>query len=57
MLIYCDSQYMIAIAKNNSYNVKNRHVQQIHNVVKLLLKCGTLSINYIKLGQSLKRGN
>jgi len=38
----------IAIAKNKSYNGKNRHLQLRHNLVKQLLKSGTISIDYVK---------
>nr|KYP36589.1 Retrovirus-related Pol polyprotein from transposon TNT 1-94 [Cajanus cajan] len=46
--IHCDNQSAIAIAKNKSYNGKNRHIQLRHNIVKKLLKDGTISINYVK---------
>ena len=46
--IHCDSQSAIAIAKNTSYNGKNRHVRLRHNVVKQLQKYGTISIDYAK---------
>jgi hypothetical protein len=45
--IHCDSQSAIAVAKNSSYNGKNRHVQLRHKVVKQLQKCGTISIDYV----------
>ena len=43
--MHCDCQSIIAIAKNKSYNGKNRHIQLRHNLVKQLLKSGTISIN------------
>ena len=46
--VHCDSQSAIAVAKNKSYNGKNRHIQLRHNVVKQLLKDGTISIDYVK---------
>jgi hypothetical protein len=46
--IHCDSQSAIAIAKNTSYNGKNRHVRLRHNIVKQLQKYGTISIDYVK---------
>jgi hypothetical protein len=45
--IHCDSQSAIAVAKNSSYNGKNRHVHLRHKVVKQLQKCGTISIDYV----------
>jgi len=38
VLIHCDYQSVIAIAKNKNYNGKNRHIQLRHNLVKQLLK-------------------
>jgi len=32
--IHCDCQSAIAIAKNKTYNGKNRHIQLKHNLVK-----------------------
>jgi len=46
--IHCDCQSTIAIAKNKTYNGKNRHIQLRHNLVKQLLKRGTISIDYVK---------
>jgi len=45
---HCDCQSAIAIAKNKSYNRKNRHIQLRNNLVKPLLKSGTISIDYVK---------
>ena len=46
--IHCDCQSPIVIAKNKTYNGNNRHIQLIHNLVKQLLKRGTISIDYVK---------
>ena len=46
--MHCDCQAAIAIAKNKTFNGKNRHIQLRHNVVKQLLKDGTISIDYVK---------
>ena len=46
--MHCDCQVAIAIAKNKTFNGKNRHIQLRHNVVKQLLKDGTISIDYVK---------
>ena len=45
----CDCQLKITIAKNKTYNGKNKHIQLTHNLVKQLLKSETISINYVKL--------
>jgi len=46
--IHCDCQSTIAIAKNKNYNGNNKHIQLRHNLVKQLLKSGTISIDYVK---------
>ena len=46
--MHCDSQSAIAIAKNKTFNGKNRHIQLRHNMVKQLLKDGTIFIDYVK---------
>ena len=51
--IHCDYRLAIAIAKNKTYNEKNRHIQLRHNLVKQLLKRGTLSIDYVKSERNL----
>ena len=42
------------MAKNKTFNGKNRHIQLRHNVVKQLLKDGTISIDYVKLEGNLE---
>jgi len=54
VLMHCDCQSAIAIAKNKSYNGKNRHIQLRHNLVKQLLKSGTISIDYVKSERNLE---
>jgi len=51
--IHCDCQSAITIAKNKTYNGNNRHVQLRHNLVKQLLKRGTISIDYVKSERNL----
>jgi len=51
--MHCDCQSAITIAKNKSYNGKNRHIQLRHNLVKQLLKNGTISIDYVKSERNL----
>ena len=46
--IHCDFQSTIAIAKNKKYNGRNKHIQLRHNLVKQVLKSGTISIDYVK---------
>ncbi|XP_043809042.1 uncharacterized protein LOC122722409 [Manihot esculenta] len=46
--VCCDCQAAIAIAKNKTFNGKNRHIRLRHNVVKQLLKDETISIDYVK---------
>ena len=46
--LHGDCQAVIAIAKNKTFNGKNRHIQLRHNVVKQLLKDRTISIDYVK---------
>jgi len=46
--IHCDCQSAIATAKSKTYNGKNKHIQLRHNLVKQLLKRGTISIYYVK---------
>ena len=51
--MHCDCQLAIAIPKNKNYNGKNRHIQLRHNLVKQLLKSGTISIDYVKSERNL----
>ncbi|KAG8642354.1 hypothetical protein MANES_12G078151v8 [Manihot esculenta] len=44
----CDCQAAIAIAKNKTFNGKNRHIRLKHNVIKQLLKDGTIFMDYVK---------
>ena len=46
--MHCDFQSAIAVAKNKTFNGKNRHIQLRHNVVKQLLKDGKIFIDYMK---------
>ena len=46
--IHCDCQSTIAIAKNKTYKGKNIHIQLRQNLVKRILKSGTISIDYVK---------
>ena len=51
--IHCECQLAIAIAKNKTYNGKNKHIKLRHNLVKQLLKRGTISIDYVKPERNL----
>ena len=53
MSMHCDSQSLINVAKNKTYNGKNRYIQLRHDIVKQLLKNGTISIDYVKLEGNL----
>ena len=46
--MHCDCQAAISIAKNKTFNGKNRHIRLRHEVVKQLLKDGIISIDYVK---------
>ena len=46
--MYYDSQSVIVVAKNKTFNGKNKYIQLRHNVVKQLLKDGTIFIDYVK---------
>ena len=51
--MHCDCQVAISIAKNKSFNGKNRHIRLRHDVVKQLLKDGVVSIDYVKSEMNL----
>jgi len=51
--MHCDCQSTIVIAKNKTYNGKNKHIQLKHNLVKQLLKSRTISIDYVKSERNL----
>ena len=46
--MHCDCKSAIDVAKNKTFNGKNRHIRVRHNVVKQLLKDGIISIDYVK---------
>lgn len=46
--MHCDCQAAITIAKNKTFNGKNRHIRLRHDVVKQMLRDGIISINYVK---------
>ena len=46
--MHCDCQAAIAIAKNKTFNGKNRHIRLRYDVVKQLQKDGIISIDYVK---------
>ena len=46
--MHCDCKSAITIAKNKTFNGKNRHIRLRHNVIKQLLKDGIISIDYVK---------
>ena len=51
--MHCDCKSAIAVAKNKSFNGKNKHIKLRHNVVKQLLKDGTISVDYVRLEVNL----
>ena len=53
VFMHCDCQAAIPIAKNKTYNEKNRHIRLRHVVMKHLLKDGIISIDYVKLEVNL----
>jgi len=46
--MHYDFQSTIALAKNKTYNGKHKHIQLRYNLVKQLLKSGTIFIDYVK---------
>ena len=46
--LHCDYQVAESIAKNKTFNGKNKHIRLRHEVVKQLLKDGIVSIDYVK---------
>jgi len=46
--MHCDSQLAIVVAKNKTFNEKNKHIQLRHNVVKQLRKDENFFIDYVK---------
>ena len=46
--MHYDCQAAILIAKNKSFNGKNRHIRLRHEVVKQMLKNEIISIDYVK---------
>ena len=46
--MHCDCQASILIAKNKSFNGKNKHIHLKHEVMKQLLKDRIIFINYVK---------
>ena len=46
--VHYDFQAVISIAKNKSFNGKNKRIRLRHEVVKQLLKYGIISIDYVK---------
>ena len=46
--MHYDFQAAISIAKNKTFNGKNKHIHLRHEVVKQLLKNEIISIDYVK---------
>ena len=46
--MHCDCQAEISIAKNKTFNRKNRHICLRHEVVKQMLKDEIVSLDYVK---------
>ena len=51
--MHCDCKSAIAVAKNKTFNGKNRHIRLRHNVVKQLLKDGIIFIDCVKSEENL----
>jgi hypothetical protein len=51
--MHCDSQPIIHITKNNSYNKKNQHMRLSHEVMKQLLRDGIIFIDFVRLEMKL----
>lgn len=49
ILLHCNSQAVIHIAKNKAYNGKSRHIRLKHHVVCSLIKFGASSLKYARL--------
>ena len=48
VFMHYDYQAAILITKNKAFNGKNRHIRLKHEIVKLLLNDGIISIDYVK---------
>ena len=53
MSMHCGCQAAISIAKNKTFNGKNRHIRLRHEVVKQVLKDEIIFIDYVKLEVNL----
>ena len=53
IFMHCDCQATIAIAKNKSFNGKNRHIRLRYDAVKQLLKYKIILIDYVKSEMNL----
>ncbi|KAE8666786.1 hypothetical protein F3Y22_tig00112491pilonHSYRG00280 [Hibiscus syriacus] len=53
VLLLCDSQAAICVAKNQAYNGKKRHIRIRHESVRHLIKNGVLSLEYVKSERNL----
>ena len=51
--MHCDCQAAISIAKNKTFNGKNKHIRLRHEILKQLLKDVIISIDYVKLEVNL----
>ena len=48
MSMRCDSQVTIAKAKSKLFNGKNKHIRLRHNIVRLLLQIGVISLGFVR---------
>ena len=48
MFMHCNCQATISIAKNKTFNGKNRHIRLRHEVVKQLLKDEIIFVDCVK---------
>ena len=53
ILILYDSQATLAIAYNDIYNGKSRHISLRHEYVRQLICGGIISISYVKRSENL----
>ena len=51
--LHCDSQAAIEVVHNSVCNGKKRHIRIRHGTVKLLLKHGVISLEYVRSEKNL----
>ncbi|KAK9714495.1 hypothetical protein RND81_06G098800 [Saponaria officinalis] len=48
VMLHCDSQSAIHVAKDKAYNGKSRHIRLRHNIVYNLIKFGVILLDYVR---------